>query len=82
MPAVLYKRREAGAPWGTVRGQESRWTKLTFWLLRLGIRVSHSRPHHPQTQGKDERFHSTLNLELLRGRALCAFFHTQAAAPC
>ena len=58
-----------GAPWGEVRGQDSRWTKLTVWLLRLGIRVSHSRPHHPQTQGKDERFHRTLNLELLRGRA-------------
>jgi len=58
-----------GAPWGEVRGQGSRWTKLTVWLLRLGIRVSHSRPHHPQTQGKDERFHRTLNLELLRGRA-------------
>lgn len=58
-----------GAPWGQVRGQDSRWTKLTVWLLRLGMRVSHSRPHHPQTQGKDERFHRTLNLELLRGRA-------------
>lgn len=58
-----------GAPWGQVRGQGCRWTQLTVWLLRLGIRVSHSRPHHPQTQGKDERFHRTLNLELLRGRA-------------
>jgi transposase InsO family protein len=58
-----------GAPWAVVRGQHCRWTQLTVWLLRLGIRVSHSRPHHPQTQGKDERFHRTLNLELLRGRA-------------
>ena len=39
---------------------------LTVWLLRLGIAVSHGRPYHPQTQGKDERFHRTLNAELLR----------------
>ena len=25
---------------------------LTVWLMRLGIRVSHGRPYHPQTQGK------------------------------
>jgi transposase InsO family protein len=52
-----------GAPWGTAgHGTLSR---LEVWLMRLGIRVSHSRPHHPQTQGKDERFHRTLKRELL-----------------
>ncbi len=52
-----------GAPWGTAgHGTISR---LEVWLIRLGIRVSHSRPHHPQTQGKDERFHRTLKRELL-----------------
>lgn len=52
-----------GAPWGTAgHGTISR---LEVWLMRLGIRVSHSRPHHPQTQGKDERFHRTLKRELL-----------------
>jgi hypothetical protein len=35
------------------------------WLLRLGVRVLHGRPYHPQTQGKEERFHRTLNKELL-----------------
>src|SRR5205085_6896662 len=30
------------------------------------IRISHSRPGHPQTQGKDERFHRSLKEELLQ----------------
>lgn len=52
-----------GPPWGTSR--RGGLTALEVWLLRLGIRVSHSRPHHPQTQGKLERFHQTLKRELL-----------------
>lgn len=52
-----------GPPWGI---QNSRYTKFSVWLLRLGIWVSHSRPHHPQTQGKAERFHRTLKAEVLR----------------
>jgi len=55
-----------GSPWGNDR--ESPWTPLTVWLLKLGVRVSHGRPYHPQTQGKDERFHRTLKAELLSGR--------------
>jgi hypothetical protein len=39
------------------------------WLIRLGIRVSHSRPAHPQTNGKDERFHRSLKAEVLNGRS-------------
>lgn len=52
-----------GAPWGSDRAHP--YTPLTAWLLRLGIRVSHGRPYHPQTQGKTERFHRTLKAELL-----------------
>jgi len=55
-----------GAPWGD--DWEHPWTVLTVWLLRLGVAVSHGRPYHPQTQGKDERFHRTLNAELLSRR--------------
>jgi transposase InsO family protein len=44
-------------------------TRLTFWLVRLGIQVVHGRPYHPQTQGKDERLHRTLQSELLRGHS-------------
>lgn len=56
-----------GAPWGDAEDQP--WTKLTVWLLRLGVGVSHGRPAHPQTQGKDERFHRTLKAEVLRERS-------------
>lgn len=55
-----------GAPWGDDRDHP--YTPLTAWLIRLGIGVSHGRPFHPQTQGKDERFHRTLVIELLRGQ--------------
>jgi transposase InsO family protein len=55
-----------GSPWGA--GSESPHTRLTVWLLRLGIGVGHGRPYHPQTQGKEERFHRTLNAEVLQGQ--------------
>jgi transposase InsO family protein len=52
-----------GSPWGD--DGVNPYTPLTVWLLRLGIKISHSRPYHPQTQGKDERFHRTLKAEVL-----------------
>ncbi len=55
-----------GSPWGDSGG--GRFTAFSLWLLRLGVWVTHGRPYHPQTQGKDERFHRTLNAEVLRGR--------------
>jgi transposase InsO family protein len=56
-----------GSPWGD--DAETRHTKLTAWLIRLGIAISHGRPYHPQTQGKDERLHRTLKDELLSRQA-------------
>jgi hypothetical protein len=35
-------------------------------LLRLGIAFKHSRPYHPQTCGKVERFHQTLKIFLAK----------------
>ena len=60
-----------GSPWGSDRAHQH--TPLTVWLLRLGIAVTHSRPYHPQTQGKDERFHRTLKVELLAQRTFADF---------
>lgn len=54
-----------GAPWGDT---STSYTALDVWLTKQGIRVSHSRPYHPQTQGKDERFHRSLKAEVLQGR--------------
>jgi len=66
-----------GPPWGT-SGPE-RHTLLTVWLMDLGIAISHGRPHHPQTQGKEERFHRTLKAELIDRAALAELGEAQAA---
>jgi len=66
-----------GSPWGDRAG--SRYTPLTVWLLRIGVGVSHSRPYHPQTNGKDERFHRTLKCDVLQGRAYAGLVECQRA---
>ncbi|MDO9471433.1 MAG: IS481 family transposase, partial [Caulobacter sp.] len=66
-----------GPPWGTGGGGVH--TRLTIWLLDLGVTVSHGRPYHPQTQGKDERFHRTLKAEVLDGRTFADLSRAQAA---
>lgn len=55
-----------GSPWGD--GPRQRWTRLGVWLLKLGVDVLHSRPYHPQTRGKNERFHRTLKAEVFAMR--------------
>jgi len=56
-----------GAPWGSP-SSPGQLTPLTIWLVRLGIKVTWSRPRHPQTNGKNERFHRSLKAEVLSGR--------------
>jgi transposase InsO family protein len=64
-----------GAPWGS--DADHVLTPLTLWLIRLGIRVAHIRPYHPQTQGKDERFHRSLLAELIAQRHFRDLPHCQ-----
>jgi transposase InsO family protein len=51
-----------GSPWGS--DTQNVFTPLTAWLIRQSIGVVHSRPYHPQTLGKDERFHRTFKAEV------------------
>lgn len=64
-----------GSPWG-YDGSHT-FTALTLWLIRLGIRVGHSSPYHPETQGKLERFHRTLQGELLNHKTYRDLEHCQ-----
>jgi transposase InsO family protein len=56
-----------GPPWGS--SNPHALTHLGAWLIRLGIQLWHGRPFHPQTQGKEERFHRSLKAEVLQGRS-------------
>ena len=65
-----------GSPWG-VTHTPGAFTHLTVWLLRLGVRACHGHPYHPQTQGKDERFHRTLKLEIISRGPIDHMVHAQ-----
>ncbi|HYY39515.1 MAG TPA: IS481 family transposase [Xanthobacteraceae bacterium] len=58
---------DGGPPWSCPGGDPH--TRISIWLIRLGIRILHGRPHHPQTQGKEERFHRTFKAEVMNGRS-------------
>ena len=64
LPDAFYT--DNGSPWGDSSGVH--WTGLKVWLLKLGIRVVHARPRHPQARGKNERFHRTLKDEVFAMR--------------
>jgi transposase InsO family protein len=64
-----------GSPWGNSKLLSH--TQLTVWLMRMGIRVTHSRPRHPQTNGKLERFHRTFKKDVLHKAAITDFTHAQ-----
>jgi transposase InsO family protein len=58
-----------GIPWWNWQSFSGR-TRLSLWLMRQGIRLYWSGIRHPQTQGKVERFHGSLQRALdYRGMA-------------
>jgi putative transposase len=60
LPDAFYV--DNGSPWGDPSGQH--WTRLSVWLLKLGVEVINARAYHPQGRGKNERFHRTLKAEV------------------
>lgn len=63
-------------PWGPASG-EPFYTKMSVWLIRLGIGIVRSRPYHPQTLGKDERLHRSLNEEVITQHRFSSFQECQ-----
>ncbi len=56
-----------GPPWGS---SGNGYTPYEIWMMQLGILPIHGRPLHPQTQGKEERFHRTLKEDVLKRHAI------------
>jgi len=73
LPAMILV--DNGGPWAPSSG--GGWTKLSVWLLRVGVDVIRSGVRHPQTLGKDERFHKTLRLECVEGHTFSTFQQVQ-----
>jgi transposase InsO family protein len=48
-----------GTPWWNMKSAMG-WTWLTVWMMKQGIQLHFSGYRHPQTQGKVERFHGSL----------------------
>ena len=53
-----------GVPWWSWAGPQAATTGLALWLMKQGIRLHWSGIRHPQTQGKVERFHGSLQRAL------------------
>lgn len=49
-----------GAPWYGTHSEHG-LTTLSVWLMRQDLRLYHGRARHPQTQGKIERFHRSID---------------------
>lgn len=64
-----------GNPWGTA--QSLGYTHFEVWLMELGVLTLHGKPHHPQTQGKEERFNRSFTRECLNGKTFSDKAHAQ-----
>ena len=63
-----------GAPWSDNHGG---YTPFELWMMQMDVLPIHGRPLHPQTQGKEERFHRTLNEDLLKRTPIRDLAHAQ-----
>lgn len=63
-----------GIPW---KDNRNGYTPFEILLMRLNILPIHGRVYHPQTQGKEERFHRTMKAELLKYTAMKDLTHAQ-----
>lgn len=89
-PAVVETFHEAAKQWGLPASMlTDNGCVFTAWhrggattfeieLLSLGIELKHSRPYHPQTCGKVERFHQTLKRFLTKQPAVHTIEELQA----
>lgn len=68
-----------GAPWGDNQGG---YTPFELWMMQMNVLPIHGRPLHPQTQGKEERFHRTLNEDLLKRVPIRDLAHAQQLFDC
>jgi transposase InsO family protein len=66
-----------GNPWGGSQGNA--WSKFRVWLLKIGVELIRSRPYHPQSRGKNERFHRSLEAEVMSLRPLATRTEAQKA---
>jgi transposase InsO family protein len=57
-----------GNPWADA--QLNKWTKFRVWLAKLGINLITARPLHPQSRGKIERFHRSMDDEIFALRPI------------
>jgi len=64
-----------GSPWGA--HGTSGCSRFEVFLMGYGVLPIHGKPLHPQTQGKEERFHRTLNDELLKQISIKDLRHAQ-----
>ena len=66
-----------GNPWGDSHG--AKWTTFGVWLLKLGVDLIYAHPNHPQSRGKNERFHRSMEDEVFTMRPLSNYADAQRA---
>lgn len=63
-----------GVPWAD---NHQGYTPFELWMMQMDVLPIHGRPLHPQTQGKEERFHRTLNEDVIKRVAIRDLAHAQ-----